>query len=984
MNFRRNFVASGVVRLIMGIVLLSLNASQIHAQQQFQYPNFNVSPPPNLQLNGSALVTQGASSSVLRLASAQQYQDGSAWYVNPTSTLSNGTLALAGGFTTTFQIQFTGYGTDPGATPGDGMAFLVQNGTFASGGSGAGPTAVSNSNVPGGFLGYTGLTQSVAVQFDTLYNEGLGDILASSGPSSTDEISIQSCGSGSNTSDHTAVNAQGYSCTFGVIDLSTASPSVPAPIYLADGNVHTVTITYVAPTTQGTCLPGATVGSAGCGTLSVTLDGMPAPVLAVPFNLNYLGILNEAGAPDPNVDAYIGFTGATGYDYQNEDVLSWSLAGVVSQTVSVNPTGAGPTLTSTFSTSTTGGTVSSVVDYSTAGNGSTSPISNPTLLSINNTLTQPSWPEYVVGTPWATSSCTVRSGNGGTGNLCSQYINECFDATKGATTASDANCPTALDPGFYNYVTLEDTFDWGTGGKQTIAPGTTVSLIAFTVPILNPGLQWNASAPPATTNPVCASIPGTASPSCYLSDSLVDMYGDQTTTRGSKPKSKAWLVSVYNVPMLFTNIFAEPNPGTACPLTTAVQLNNTASPIWVNGACLFDFQVNPAVPASGGTNNFQAAPPASLLYGPGTPAIAPGPITTGDTLVSNPNAVCTGTGGSCAPALWDTQTGSNAVAVITGTIPAASPTLSSLGNNGTFPMHWSAIDTVGITEKSITLSPAVSNLCTLPDGSTVSGSQCYYTTYFTTQVNIDSTAPSISLSSFSPAGSPAGTFALNQKVYPIYSCTDNLSGIANCGGVLVGPSSPGGACPTAPPSQVSTTALNTSTPGAHSYTVTATDCAGNTSQPVTVNYTVASPADVAIIGGATSDTAKSITYVAAVLDLTQGTSAYGTVITFQITDPKSSVSGAITGVFADVSCSLLGCSELPSGPVACSTSGDTVTCNVGTLPSIFTLKGAVAQITIPVVAKPQSGATIGITATVSSDDDPNPKNNSTSTTVSVK
>jgi len=108
------------------------------------------------------------------------------------------------------------------------------------------------------------------------------------------------------------------------------------------------------------------------------------------------------------------------------------------------------------------------------------------------------------------------------------------------------------------------------------------------------------------------------------------------------------------------------------------------------------------------------------------------------------------------------------------------------------------------------------------------------------------------------------------------------------------------------------------------------------------------------------------------------------VITFQITDPKASVGGPITGVFAEGSCSLLGCSALPAGPMACLTSGDTVTCTVGTLPTVFQLKGAVAQITIPVVAKPQSGATIGITATVLSDDDPNPKNNTASATVSVK
>jgi hypothetical protein len=959
-----------VPQLVSAIVFLSLSllgAQQSRAQSTFSYPPFPSSAAAGLQTNsyaGNALITTNG---VLQLTSSGENQVGSAWYINLPNSQTNppGTVSLLTGFTSTFTLQFTGQGGQlyNGQAGADGIAFVIQNGTFGNynGDVTGGSSALGPNDGRGGEIGFVGLTNSVAIQFDTWCNTEYGDTCASaSSPTSADQVTIESCGTAANTANHNA------GCSFGTQDLS----ALANPIYIGDGNQHTVSISYAPPASpSGTCGIGSTAGSAGCGALVVVIDGQS--ILSVPFNLNYLGL-------DPNDDAFVGFTGATGEAYEAQDVNSWSFAVVVTQPITVNPTGAGPTLTATFSTPATGGTVTAVTDYSTAGNGMSLPtgITTPVLTTINNIVPNSDWAQYVVGTPWATSSCTVKSGNGGSGNLCSQYINQCFDAITGsAATASDAYCPSALDAGFANYITLEDTFDWGLGGKQVIAPGTTASLIAFSVPSSNSSLQWNPST--TSTNNVCSQVPGTPSGQpCYLSDSLVDMYGDQTTTRGSKPKSKAWLVSVYNVPMLFTYIFAEPNPGTACPLKTAVQLN-TAATVWVNGACLFDFKVNPAVASGGSTNNFQAAPPASLLYGPGSPAVAPGAIPTGDTLVSNPNAVCSGTGGNCAPAAWDTQTGSNAVAVITGTIPVTNPPLSSLGNNGTFTLHWSAIDTVGITEKSITLSPSVGGLCTLPDGSTVSGSQCYYTNYFTTQVNIDSTAPVITGYSFSPAGSPAGTFALNQTVYPTYTCTDNLSGLSTCGGVpVIG-------CPLSI-SSTSTTPISTSTPGAHSYSVTATDCASNTSASTTVSYTVASPADVAIIGGATSDTAKSITYVAAVLDLTQGTSAYGTVITFQITDPKSSVGGPITGVFADVSCSLFGCSELPSGPIACSTSGDTVTCNVGTLPSIFTLKGAVAQITIPVVAKPQSNATIGITATVSSDDDPNPKNNTTSVTVSVK
>jgi hypothetical protein len=967
MKVHRLFVRE--IGLVIALVcLFFLCVSQVQAQSSFSYPPI---PTPNgngVQWNGSAVIDPNGN---LQLTPNSGGQVGSAWYTNPSGP-GPAPLPLLNGFTTTFTFQFTGQGgigdTGAGANGkagADGITFVVQNGTFNNynGDTSGGSTALGPSDGLGGELGFTGLTNSVAVQFDSWCNVEFGDTCATAAsPTSADQITIESCGQGANTVYHNA------GCSFGTIDLSR----IANPIYIGDTNVHTAQISYSPPTaTGGSCVPSSAFGTAGCGSLAVIVDGQT--VLTVPFNLAYLGL-------DSNDDAYVGFTSATGGSWETHDILTWSFMGgvtsVVTQPIIINDNAPGPTITSNFSSTNTGGTVSTSSDYSTAGNGITSPISNPTFLSINNSLSQTTWPEYVVGTPWATSSCTAKSGNGGSGNLCSQYINECFDASMGATTASDANCPTVNDPGFQNYVTLEDTFDWGTGGKQPIAAGTTASLIAFTVPTTSPGLQWNASLPPATTNPVCASIPGTASPSCYLSDSLIDVFADQTTTRGSKPKSKAWLVSVYNVPMLTTSIFAVPNPSnTACKLIAPVALNNTASTVWVNGACLFDFQVNPAV-ASTPTNNFQAAPPASLLYGPGTPPIAPGPITTGDTLVSNPSPVCTGAGGNCAPAIWDTMTGSNVVTVVGGTIPASSPTLSTLGNNGSFPMHWSAIDLVGITEKNIQLVSSTTG-CTLPNGSTVSGTQCYYTNYFTINVNIDSTAPSLTGYSFSPAGSPAGTFAPNAVVYPVYTCTDSLSGVATCGGLPVN------GCPRSI-TVTSTTPLSPMTPGPHSYAVNATDCALNASGNTTVSYTVASAADVAIIGGTTSSTTKSITYVAALLDLTQSTSAYNVVLTFQITDPKASVGGPITGVFAEVSCSLFGCNALPSGPMYCSTSGDTVTCSVGTLPTIYQLKGAVAQITIPVVSKPASGATIGINASVSSANDPNLKNNTASATVSVK
>jgi hypothetical protein len=943
-----------------------LCAQAARGQNSFAYPPFPNTSAAGLQTNGNAsIVTPLTGSNFLQLTPNATYQVSSAWYTNPGGSNPPTTLSLATGFTTTFTFQFTqqgGYINPTNNTAGaDGIAFVVQNGYFTNDGS-SGVSALGPSDGNGGETGFFGLTNSVAVQFDTYCNTDYGDTCATNDPySSADQITVESCGANANTVVHSA------GCSFGTVDLSV----LQTPIYLADGNVHTAQISYSPPANLSTLTSSqdcpvttAAIGATGCGTITILLDGQT--VLIVPFNLAYLSL-------DSNDDAYVGFTSATGGSYETQDVLTWNfMAGVTSAVVQpvTIPSGTGGSinLQANFgSTNGTGPTLTTDILYTAPSTTITTypGVTNPLILSTNDTFQSSTWPEYVVGTPWATSQCTVKAANGGS-TLCSLYTNACYQSGASPTTASDAYCPTitsTTEP--ENYILLEDTFDWGTG-KWPPAPGVTASLIAFSVPTSNPNMMWGPST--GTTNSICPTQTSTSSSTCYLTDTLIDVFGDQTTTRGSKPKSKAWLVSAVNVAMPTTTINVT---GTNCL--------PPGPNVWNNGACVLDFVV---VPAGGSTstpsvanNYFQAAQPAFIEYGflPGTPtppapALGPGGLPSGDVSITNPNAVltCNATTTICSATSWDT--GLNA-------------SLQSIfgSSNGTFTLHWSAKDTAGITEKNIQLNPETGGVCPTPNGNVTasSGSQCYTTSYYTTQVNIDSTAPVITGYSFSPAGSPTGTFGLNQTVYPTYNCTDNLSGLATCGGVPVT------GCPLTA-SATSTTPISTSTPGAHSYSVTATDCASNTSASTTVSYTVASPADVAIIGGATSDTAKSITYVAAVLDLTQGTSAYGTVITFQITDPKSSVGGPITGVFADVSCSLLGCSELPSGPMACSTSGDTVTCNVGTLPSIFQLKGAVAQITIPVVAKPQSNATIGITATVSSDDDPNPKNNSTSVTVSVK
>ena len=221
----------------------------------FSSANVCASASCAVQPNGNTSTTGGA----LRLTPALNSQRGTAW----TRTLQ----PVKYGFTTTFQFKIT----NPSAPlRADGITFMIQN---------AGITALGNG---GGSIGYEGIAQSLAVELDTYQNSEYGDPNAN-------HVAVQSCGLGPNSPNHDG------SCGIGSVNSSLGST-------LADGNTHTVTITYTPPPV---------------GTLVVVLDG--SQVLNVSVNLANIGL----GGPSSD-SAYVGFTSATGGSHEAHDILSWT------------------------------------------------------------------------------------------------------------------------------------------------------------------------------------------------------------------------------------------------------------------------------------------------------------------------------------------------------------------------------------------------------------------------------------------------------------------------------------------------------------------------------------------------------------------------------------------------------------------------------------------------------------------------------------
>ena len=204
-----------------------------------------------LSLVGNATISGG---NVLRLTPAAGSMAGGAWYVAEKPIVSLN-------WETTFAFNLNGYDGSPG-NGADGFAFIVQNYEAPY---------LSNGHAT---LGYDGLPNSLAIEFDTFQNTDVSD------PSHS-HISVHTNGTGPNSWDE----------AFSLGSFSTAT-------YIDDAATHTAKIGYTP------------------GTLSVFLDDLVNPALTLPVNLSDKLHL-DAGR------AWVGFTGATGGGYENHDVLNW-------------------------------------------------------------------------------------------------------------------------------------------------------------------------------------------------------------------------------------------------------------------------------------------------------------------------------------------------------------------------------------------------------------------------------------------------------------------------------------------------------------------------------------------------------------------------------------------------------------------------------------------------------------------------------------
>ena len=259
------------ILLRMGTALAgSCLAAAAHATVLISYPDF--SSTAGLTLVGSAAPTGGPLNQ-LQITPAEFSQAGAAY------STSAVTLGPSDTFSTTFQFQFTQAGGVVGS-PADGITFVLA----------ASPNGLGSA---GGALGYGGVGNSVAIEFDTYDNTpGVND------GNSSNHVAILKNGDVGPSGDSDLINLYGVPvCNFG--------PSTPntAPGCMSNGDVWTATIGYNG------------------SDLSVTVQDASNPIFTVYGSLP-IDIASLIGT----TNAYVGFTGGTGSGFEQQNILNWRLA----------------------------------------------------------------------------------------------------------------------------------------------------------------------------------------------------------------------------------------------------------------------------------------------------------------------------------------------------------------------------------------------------------------------------------------------------------------------------------------------------------------------------------------------------------------------------------------------------------------------------------------------------------------------------------
>lgn len=415
-----------VLRIVV-IGITALWAASAVAQQIRYFPDFT--SVANLQFNGNAHQATWNSAKVLRLTDG--YSGVGIFHPENSTAWFKVQQPVNKGFTTYFKFQI--HTAAICCSPADGLAFVVQNAATTAaidptyGASGVGTTARGGGS---GGLGYAGIANSLAVEFDTAQDPW---------DPSPNHVAVQSCGTKTNGPVHSGSWTVGShpnttSCLLmGGTAINSSAPAVPhlgvtdcTTSGCKDGTAHEVVIEYDAPT-SGT----------GNGTLTVWIDPAFIPTthtpvstavkaISIPYNID--NAFNSQGLSLHGGSAWVGFTASQTRIPEANDILAWEFTShdpaPIMQTI---PNGGTP------ATYNFGGHDTIVTFYT----GFVNPPSNPYIMTVTPIpVSRSEFHKRLVGTSFEQEQCVVYLGTGGN---CIVYEITCQQGGASVT------CPASLE-----------------------------------------------------------------------------------------------------------------------------------------------------------------------------------------------------------------------------------------------------------------------------------------------------------------------------------------------------------------------------------------------------------------------------------------------------------------------------------------------------------------------------------------------------------
>jgi uncharacterized repeat protein (TIGR01451 family) len=848
-----------------------------------------------------ALADPSNVATVLRITPNATASAGSVWY--------NSQQSVTAAFSTTFTFQLSG-SQATGYGPADGFAFVIQaSGTSALGPDGCGMGFAQGSCSAGP---PAGISSSLAVDFKT-YNDGYPN-------PNNNSVSIVSAGTGPNCIDQ--------ACNIAFNNNLPNAPNSETQINLADGGVHTVTISYtLAP--PPTALACNVAGAPPLPCLDVVLDGNDlfgggVPLTIPNTNISAASLSTLIGSNS----AWVGFTGGTGGGDDNQDILSWTFTPQQVQGAPINPSNPG-SLVQTASITVAGNPITATFDYSNV------PQSN--LMVQNGTipyfgfsgLTQSQYAALVAGTALGGTTCLLAQGLFDSKNNPLCEVNTFTATTTANPTQSGANLPQSTTSQYIRDILFTQTFNLN---PLQGLPVNGAGLLLIPTGMAPGVAEFNDSV--TCPFPVSDPLSGQACPRSIMTSVI-----DGPTKPSGTPK-----------PAGSSQVFFCCEPEWITTPTISLWTNQPASiPV--------SFLSNPPTP---NPPTFEPAQGLGVSFG----AVARGVVL--DPVLSFPTEQTVITSTPC-PGTWPQTAVSYNVGGNLNQYDNAGT--GAAFTEGAYSLLYAPLDCdefLGLAyPPSIDLTGA--------------GSSPNLASWNTTAFNVDLTKPTVGPITLSPA-TPGSYYAIGAAVKASMTCSDPLSngvasGIASCGGTSVTPSNG-----TGPGSFTTSASIPTGTTGPQTFTFAgATDVAGNSSgAPTPVQYTVVGNADLAIgmLGGLLAKTGQTVTYDIGVVNVGPATAEAVTVV-----DTVPSYATPASATYATGSCTVSNgtpsCSVTPK--VKCAISGNTITCNIGAL-NAWTKGnpvGAGIQVTVTINAKVPADTVIINSVSVSgvANADPNLKNN---------